>query len=450
MRKSIIVILVIFLTVSTRADLRVRPTATSPVRSHALPDALVLTRAHATSSRALAGTLTLPRAMIGAMTSAAGGAVIVAGGTYMVPTTAVAAQIPAYPAGSEWALSRDGGRTWATHISTDDPYKGGSLTSIPWAEGSATWPVQFRANGLAINPRQTSEMWATGCMSPEQLCQQARGGHMVLHTVDGGQSWRDALIYAAPMVGQATRFNIHTNIVLNAAFINALRYGGATPTEAFSLLIDPSNSNKILVSLSGFGLLQSVNDGRTWTFVPSPALADLPTFTELVRDPQHPSTIYDMNRGGQLLRSLDNGLHWQTRSDLPRQLHSGMFSLTIINTVLYVTVPRAILASHDGGATWAAAFVSPPVAGGLLSSLRVHGQWVSAFVSQSPFSFPDGLYSPTSRSTWRLLGATDSPSQMVQGHLDLASEESAFDTRLWAIGSTLFLSAQLGGLYRIG
>jgi len=176
MRQRIIITLGILLALLTQVDMHTRPALATSAGSHV-----------STANGTLAGTLVLPHALIGAITAARAGTLLLAGGTYMVPTSDAAALIPAYPAGSEWAISRDGGRTWATHISTADPYKGGSLTPVPWVEGSSTWPVQFRANGVTINPRNTAEMWAVGCTSPEQQCLQAHGGHMVLHTTDGGR-----------------------------------------------------------------------------------------------------------------------------------------------------------------------------------------------------------------------------------------------------------------------
>jgi len=439
MRQRIIITLGILLALLTQVDMHTRPALATSAGSHV-----------STANGTLAGTLVLPHALIGAITAARAGTLLLAGGTYMVPTSDAAALIPAYPAGSEWAISRDGGRTWATHISTADPYKGGSLTPVPWVEGSSTWPVQFRANGVTINPRNTAEMWAVGCTSPEQQCLQAHGGHMVLHTTDGGRSWRDALVFTVPSVGTITKSNVHTNVRMSPDLVTALQYGGSTPTEAFSLLIDPRDSRRVVVAVSGLGALRSTNDGASWEFTMNPGVGVVVTFTELARDPAHPTVLYEQERAGKLYRSTDGGTHWRVQSALASQLHSGVNSLVIDGTTLYVTASVGILASRDNGATWRVLYVAPKAPGGLLGSVRLGSGWVSAFVSQRPQVFPDGLYAPTGPTTWRQVAATDTPMRIIQGVLDLQGMESAMDTRLWAVGPAIFTAAELGGLYRIG
>lgn len=294
MRQRIIVTLGILLALLTRGDMHTRPALATSAGSRVSP-----------ANGALAGTLVLPHALIGALAALPDGRTLLVGGTYMVPMSDAAALIPAYPTGSEWAISRDGGRTWTTHISTTDPYKGGSLTPVPWVEGSATWPVQFRANGVTINPRNTAEMWAVGCTSLEQECRQAHGGHMVLHTTDGGRSWRDALVFTVPSVGTVTGANIHTNVRVTPGLVAALQYGGSTPTEAFSL--DPRDPRRVVIAVSGLGALRSANDGATWDFTMNPGVGVVVTFTELARDPARPNVLYEQERGGKLYRSTDGG-----------------------------------------------------------------------------------------------------------------------------------------------
>jgi len=429
----------LLLIVVAPGDMHIRPALAAPTGAHAT-----------VANGALGGTLVLPHALIGALAALPDGRTLLVGGTYMVPTSDAAALIPAYPTGSEWALSHDGGRTWATHISTTDPYKGGSQAPVPWVEGSSTWPVQFRANGVTINPRNTAEMWAVGCTSPEQECRQAHGGHMVLHTTDGGRSWRDALVFTVPRVGTITKSNIHTNVKMSPDLVTALQYGGSTPTEAFSLLIDPRNPRRVVVAVSGLGALRSTNDGATWDFTMNPGVGMVGTFTELVRDPAHPTVLYEQERAGKLYRSTDGGVHWRVQSALAFQMHSGVSSLVIDRKTLYVTAGVGILASHDNGTTWRVLYVAPKAPGGLLGSVRLGSGWVSAFVSQRPESFPDGLYAPTGPTTWRQVAATDTPTRLIQGQLDLQGMGSALDTRLWAVGPAIFTAAELGGLYRIG
>lgn len=232
--------------------------------------------------------------------------------------------------------------------------------------------------------------------------------------------------------------------------VTALQYGGSTPTEAFSLLIDPRDSRRVVVAVSGLGALRSTNDGASWEFTMNPGVGVVVTFTELARDPAHPTVLYEQERAGKLYRSTDGGTHWRVQSALASQLHSGVNSLVIDGTTLYVTASVGILASRDNGATWRVLYVAPKAPGGLLGSVRLGSGWVSAFVSQRPQVFPDGLYTPTGPATWRQVAATDTPMRIIQGVLDLQGMESAMDTRLWAVGPAIFTAAELGGLYRIG
>jgi len=214
--------------------------------------------------------------------------------------------------------------------------------------------------------------------------------------------------------------------------------------------LGPHNARHVVLALSGLGALQSMDDGTSWVFMMNPGLGVIVTFTELVRDPVHPNVVYEQERGGKLYRSTDGAGHWQVQSSLASQLHSSVNSLVDDGKALYVTASVGILVSHNNGVTWRVLYPGPKAPGGLLGSVRIGSTWVSAFVSQQPQSFPDGLYTPGGLGRWRQVAATDTPTQIIQGQLDVQGMASAMDTRLWAVGPTIFTAAELGGLYRIG
>jgi hypothetical protein len=113
------------------------------------------------------------------------------------------------------------------------------------------------------------------------------------------------------------------------------------------ILIDPADSNKLLVSTDGGGLWRSADGGASWKVMDDV----LPTLrgAMLARNPVQPNVLYAGTSAG-LFRSSDGGASWSRVTALPAQ---SISSVTVGSLGQLILVTSASLyRSIDGGETW--------------------------------------------------------------------------------------------------
>ncbi|MFT7579897.1 MAG: photosystem II stability/assembly factor-like uncharacterized protein, partial [Myxococcota bacterium] len=129
----------------------------------------------------------------------------------------------------------------------------------------------------------------------------------------------------------------------------------ATPAGTFidtrSILVDPSDGQRIVVGTNGRGVIRTLDGGTTWAF--GTAIPDGHAVTRLARDPGPPERLYALVQNRGVYRSEDWGETW-TLSTV------GLESLELRDLViddqtghLYLAVAgQAVFQSIDGGETW--------------------------------------------------------------------------------------------------
>ncbi|MGA7605700.1 MAG: hypothetical protein WCA79_07250, partial [Anaerolineales bacterium] len=104
-------------------------------------------------------------------------------------------------------------------------------------------------------------------------------------------------------------------------------------------VIDPRDSNKLMIATRGNGLVLSTDGCQTWRFS-NQGLGNL-FVNSIVRDSNHPDTIYVGTQGGSYI-SYDNGQTWG-------EINDGLLGATVVysiavdeNSTVYATTPSGI------------------------------------------------------------------------------------------------------------
>jgi len=379
------------------------------------------------------GAPVLPHIKVTALTQGPSGT-LYAAGVYVVRNTNAYAASPVKTLGSAWLVSQDGGATWARTVSTTDPATFPASGVAPWTNHRAL-PIDFTAMGIAIDPHNADTIYVAGCVDIDATCSQPTagpGGHLVVRSTDGGQTWQDVLTTNMPIVG-----------------VGAKPLGATLPSASYSLLVDPGNSRRLYAAVQSLGVLRSEDAGRTWLYVRQPQSNYIERSCELLVDPQNPRVVYDLAREGTLYRTTDAGAHWQTRALLAGQLRTrSVTSLTWVGRSLYLTAARGLYASVDAGAHWRLLIPSPQF-GDLTQSIRGTNAWISV-LETTGLGVGSGLYATLGGSAWRLMADTTLRGPKYYGALDFQAIGTYLATRLWEdhAAKIIFTSAPLGGLYR--
>lgn len=381
------------------------------------------------------GAAVLSHVLVTAMAVQSNGT-IYAGGRYLIPINDPHAAPPVLEAGSVWAVSRDHGAHWVTHVSSI----GQTPPNSQLWRNHTLWPDSFTANSVVVDPTNPHIIYAAGCMS-DATCAGSSGSHLLLRSSDSGRTWQDALVF-----GRFPR--LHGNIVMTSLLQQVLRRGGTTPTQGYDVSVDPHNGKRVYACVSGLGMLRSDDGARSWRYVPQPL--SLGGRCELLIDPSNAKIIYSLDRQNRVLYRTDNGgASWGIRSAFAQNNQNILVlsELTLVAHALFMTGRTGIYKSIDGGAHWTFA-IGSPTAGVVGTSIRGAGGWILAFIPTSNAQ-PEGVYVERDGGPWQLGAATDERGLRYYGSLDLQAF-GAGDSRMWEDHSdrTVFTTPQTGGLYR--
>jgi len=274
----------------------------------------------------------LPDVLVTALVALSDGT-IYAGGHIMVKSTYAFATPPVVPAGSVWLVSHDQGAHWTRHVSTTSVsvvHQAASGT-LPWTDHH-TWPADFTANAMAVDPRQAGTIYAAGCTGTDALCLSTAGQHRLLRSTDGGATWNDAILFHTKSLLYTGLVDLTTNIAKTPALDAILKLGPSQlPGQALDVTIDSSDSQRVYACMSGIGVLRSNDAGRTWRYSDTPQYGWENVQCDLLIDPRNPAVVYTVDRvNGRIYRSADSGRTWALASDFGYRSNEHLYNTTTL------------------------------------------------------------------------------------------------------------------------
>lgn len=393
----------------------------------------------------------LPNVLVTALVALPNGTVY-AGGRVIVKSGYAFANPPVVPAGSVWLVSHDRGAHWMRRISTSsvDVVHQAASGTLRWAD-HRTWPADFTANALAVDPRHPTTIYAAGCTGMDALCLSTAGQHRLLRSTDGGATWSDAIIFHTTSLLYTGLANLTTNIVKSPALDAVLQAGPADlPGQALDVAIDPSNSKRVYACMSGIGVLRSDDAGRTWRYSDTPQYGWENVQCDLLIDPHHAATVYAVDRvNGRVYRSTDAGRTWALVSAFGEKSNQHLYNPTLVNGTLYVTGYKGIYASSDQGRHWRLA-IPDPMPGTMAGSIHGRGGWIAAF-SPAARTSATGIYGKRDGQPWHVLvNIAHFEAIPYSGSLGFEDVQGAAVRRMWGdqAGHIVFTSGRAGGMYR--
>lgn len=218
-------------------------------------------------------------------------------------------------------------------------------------------------NNFAINPNQSNNIYMTKNMT-------------LFHSADRGDSWT-AISGNSPCRAWSVAIDPHNSDVYLAELAGKIckkaagseqwqeisGYSGFEP--ALQIAFDPVNTN-ILYTVTYNTVYKSTDKGLTWN-VKSEGLTGFGPFSFTV-DPVNPQTLYLVNTG-KVLKSIDGGDHWSVINTNLKASYISTIDVDPRNpSVIYAGTPiNGVYKSADAGQSWNRA------------SNGMAKDWVSAF-----------------------------------------------------------------------
>lgn len=294
-------------------------------------------------------------------------------------------------------------------------YAATSSELLKTADGGKNWSaadsgMAFVGSPLAIDPQNSSTIFAIGCTIANYICG-------VVKSADGGASWR--VSQAFPDFGNlwVTTLTIdpqNSNVVYATIqefdecgeetlyksvdggmswFHSLFSNMGVSAGCILGLAVDPRNTNNLFAAFQRGGVFKSTDAGATWNVANSGLSAD--DAEALAIDPGSPATIYAVSSAGAF-KSSDGALSWNpTGSGLPDL--SGLTGDCCFRPRLavdpqdpaqvYLGIPvdgaHHVYQSSDGGVSWTDSLA---VSGccGWFGGLAVSSQGPSTVYAGSP------------------------------------------------------------------
>jgi photosystem II stability/assembly factor-like uncharacterized protein len=213
-------------------------------------------------------------------------------------------------------------------------YAATSSELLKTTDGGKNWSaadsgMAFVGSPLAIDPQNTSTIFAIGCTIANYTCG-------VVKSADGGASWSvSQVLFENPWVTTLTIDPQNSNVVYatiqefdecgeetlyksvdggmswSHSLFNDL---GVSAGCILALAVDPRNTNNLFAAFQRGGVFKSTDAGATWNVANSGLSAD--DAEALAIDPGSPGTIYAVSSEG-VFKSRDGATSWNPAGSVP-------------------------------------------------------------------------------------------------------------------------------------
>ena len=232
--------------------------------------------------------------------------------------------------------------------------KGTGQQIVRSQDGGATWirfnPAAENVRNIAAHPRQSGMLLLSASEKQGQI-------RFISYSLDGGQSWQRAtgvnsnsgndkykfyfdhdqghIVYALSDSRNHYRSS-DSGKTWSACGVSATIPSGASDSRA---VVDPRNSDKIVVATQGSGILISDNGCKSW-FSSNAGLTSEYVNTVAI-DPQNSNRIYAGTDGGAFV-SFDGGKSWN-------QINDGLLGALVVYSIVVDTKDSSVYAATPYG-----------------------------------------------------------------------------------------------------
>ena len=245
-------------------------------------------------------------------------------------------------------------------------------------DGGATWsgnvsPLSSDVRQLAVDPRVSSTIYAIS-------------GSQLYGSVDGAENWA---LLADPGTGRRLTRLVVDRLAPSRLYVTVERRGcieglgcywwferlqrsedgGSSWADlAFSSAVESISAEGDTVYASThsgglfqpelFGLIRSMDGGRTFQFASRPTSNNGIRIGQVACDPASPRHVYVSSDDG-LFESSDGGSTWRADSGVPVDSQSVASIAPGAPNLIYVTTASGLYVSSDGGMTWSSSLNVP-------------------------------------------------------------------------------------------
>jgi photosystem II stability/assembly factor-like uncharacterized protein len=261
------------------------------------------------------------------------------------------------------ALAIDPSNSATLYAVTRNGGSGSPIGVFKSADGGTTWnainnglPINTEVFALAIDPVTPTTLYAGTNLIPSG---------QIFKSTDGGISWGSAdsgltnthgvVAFAINSVNPTTLYAGMTGGVFKStdggitwAPVNS----GLPSIAVLSLAIDPITPTTLYAGPFGVGgVVKTTNGGANWSAIDN----GWPTSAEaraLAIDLVTPSTLYAGTSGGTILKTIDGGDSWSTKSLGNLSIVLSLAIDPVTPTTLYAGTTMGVFKSTDGGDNW--------------------------------------------------------------------------------------------------
>ena len=265
--------------------------------------------------------------------------------------------------GSTWVAKRNGLSTFGGLEVTDitvDPTNSNYIYLSTWGDGV------YRSTDNGENWSRVSDPLSPTALQQSGLLQDGQeyrvGGSAFLPPSPAPKTQFDKPDLSAPLNDEATTL-LKSSPVLNTGSIDSsiLSPDPIGWTPARTVAIHPTNNNRLIVGISGWGFYLTQNaraNNVTWTAVNMPG-GTLTSGRAIAFSPSNPNIAYaslgDWGDNGGIFRSSDGGLSWSLvagNEDINSVVTQFAIDPNNSNHVLAATYGNGIMRTTNGGANW--------------------------------------------------------------------------------------------------
>jgi len=351
--------------------------------------------------------------------------------------------------GNLLVISHNAGRTWVTRAAD---VSGNRVQDSVWRD-HLRLPVGFLPQVVTVDDRNAHTWYIAGGRAQSHL-PTTSVQHLILKSVDDGATWTSLVSFRLYRVApHAPRWptpnrtyltyeeNGHlvvavreTNIRVPATYLVPRDWAPSGSINKFAQA--PSDPRRLYAVVPEVGFARSIDQGRSWQVLSWST--DLTSDQGMmVVDPTDANTVYVLSTdtlGGdsRVYRSRDGGVTWyQVWTAPPSGATEAQVSATLAVTsaAVSLTTGRGVYVSHDHGAHWGQAIISPShtLTTGALYDARLGAWYVLTTTGKLWATVDAGQH-------WTLLAAT--PGRGAEACAAAGAPGAA--QRLWLVRRTLY------------